>query len=91
MKNNKNIGTSLGPLNTNVDKDLGFSVDKQEARDFKDEIEFGWYVTKKALVVFGTNLTSTVGNGRLTKQVSEMIKLPSYQRGVVIGLLLSDG
>jgi len=46
---------------------------------------------KKALVVFGTNLTSTVCNGRLTKQVSEMIKLPSYQRGVVIGLLLSDG
>jgi hypothetical protein len=93
MKNNKNIGTS--PLNTNVDKDLAFSV---EARDFKDEIEFGYYIAgfsdaseKKALVVFGTNLTSTVGNGRLTKQVSEMIKLPSYQRGVVIGLLLSDG
>jgi hypothetical protein len=39
MKNNKNIGTS--PLNTNVDKDLAFSV---EARDFKDEIEFGYYI-----------------------------------------------
>jgi LAGLIDADG DNA endonuclease family/LAGLIDADG endonuclease len=56
-----------------------------------------WWVTgfsdaseKKALVVFGTNLQSTVGE-KFTRKELAMIKLPSYQRGVVIGLLLSDG
>lgn len=43
------------------------------------------------LVVWGTNLTYTVGIVRFTKQVSLLIKLPSYQRSVIIGLLLSDG
>ena len=32
--------------------------------------------SKKALVVWGTNLESTVGSGRFTKQVSNVIKLP---------------
>lgn len=44
-----------------------------------------------ALVIWGTNLSSTVGYGRFTKIVSNMIKLPPYQHSVVIGLLLSDG
>ena len=43
------------------------------------------------LVVWGTNLTSLVGCGRLTKLESNMIKLPNYQNSVIIGLLLSDG
>jgi hypothetical protein len=33
----------------------------------------------------------TVGAGRFTKQVSDMIKLPLYQYSVIVGLLLSDG
>lgn len=45
----------------------------------------------RALVVWGRNLASNVGTGRFTKQVSSMIKLPSYQHDIVIGLLLSDG
>lgn len=44
-----------------------------------------------SLVVWGTNLTSSVGLGRFTKQESNMIKLAPYQKGVIIGLLLSDG
>ena len=44
-----------------------------------------------SLVVWGTNLTSQVGKGKFTKQVSGMIKLPPYQKSIVIGLLLSDG
>lgn len=44
-----------------------------------------------SLVVWGTNLTSQVGTGRFIKQVSNMIALPSYQKSVIIGLLLSDG
>ena len=44
-----------------------------------------------SLEVWGTNLTSSVGNGRITKQESGMIKLANYQKSVIIGLLLSDG
>ena len=44
-----------------------------------------------SLVVWGQNLTSTVGTGRFTKQVSEMIKLPPHQYSVIVGLILSDG
>lgn len=45
----------------------------------------------KALVVWGTILGSSVGYGRLTKQVRYMIVLPPYQYSVLVGLLLSDG
>lgn len=44
-----------------------------------------------SLVIWGTNLSSSVGIGRITKQESNMIKLPSYQKSVIVGLLLSDG
>jgi hypothetical protein len=47
--------------------------------------------TNTRIVVFGTNLVSSVGNGRFNKQVSDMIELAPYQYSVVIGLLLSDG
>jgi hypothetical protein len=43
------------------------------------------------LVVWGANLPSLVGTGRLTKKVRDLIKLPTFQYSVVIGLLLSDG
>nr|YP_010130252.1 LAGLIDADG endonuclease [Clavaria fumosa]QPZ51153.1 LAGLIDADG endonuclease [Clavaria fumosa] len=43
------------------------------------------------LVKWGTNLTSTVGQGRFTKQVFSMIQLPPNIESVIIGLLLSDG
>jgi hypothetical protein len=46
--------------------------------------------TNTSLVILGTNLTSQVGTGRFTKQVSEMIKLPPYQNSVIVGLILSD-
>jgi len=44
-----------------------------------------------SLVVWGTNLTSTVGIGRFTKQVRDMIQLPADQKSVIVGLILSDG
>lgn len=44
-----------------------------------------------AIVVWGTNLLSMVGIGRITKQESNMIQLPSYPYSVVIGLLFSYG
>nr|YP_010608757.1 hypothetical protein PNX16_mgp014 [Drechslerella dactyloides]WAN89837.1 hypothetical protein [Drechslerella dactyloides] len=44
-----------------------------------------------SLVVWGINLTSSEGNGRISKQESNMVKLPYYQKNVIIGLLLSDG
>jgi len=47
--------------------------------------------TNLSLVIWGTNLTSTVGTGRFKKQVLNMIILAPYQYNVIIGLLLSDG
>ena len=44
-----------------------------------------------SLVVWGTNLTSTVGIGRSTEQVKDMIKLPLHQYSIIVGLLLSEG
>jgi len=43
-----------------------------------------------SLVLWGTNLTSQIGTGRFTKQVSEMFKLPPYQESVIVGLIISD-
>jgi hypothetical protein len=36
-------------------------------------------------------LSSTVGEGRFTKIVKNMIVLPPYQKSVIVGILLSDG
>lgn len=47
--------------------------------------------TNTSLVLWGSNLTSQVGTGRFTKQISNMIQLPPHQKSVIIGLLLSDG
>ena len=47
--------------------------------------------TNLSLVIWGTNLVSSIGSGRLSKQQREMIKLTPYLLGVVVGLLLSDG
>jgi len=44
----------------------------------------------KSLIVWGQNLPSTVGE-KFTRKELEMVKLPSYQYSVVIGLILSDG
>jgi hypothetical protein len=43
-----------------------------------------------ALVPWGDHLPSTVGNKRISKQERAMVRLPSFQYGVIIGLLLSD-
>ena len=43
------------------------------------------------IVVWGQNLSSSVGLGRFTKQVSNMIQIPAYQQSVITGLMLSDG
>lgn len=45
----------------------------------------------RALVVYGTNLGSSVGKNRFTKSLSSMYVLHPYQMSVAIGLLLSDG
>ena len=62
----------------------------------KNRVKYSSFSTKRdknnlSLVVWGSNLTSSVGIGRHTKQVRDMIKLPSYKMSVIVGLLLSDG
>lgn len=55
-----------------------------------------WFITgfteasTKSIVVFGTNLTSTVGIKFSLTQLA-MVRLAPYQYNVIIGLLLSDG
>jgi len=46
---------------------------------------------KLALVLWGSNLGSTVGSGKFTKIERGMIVLPWYQKSICVGLLLSDG
>ena len=52
-----------------------------------------WFVTglsdgsKKALVIWGTNFSSSVGYERFSKQVSNMIVLAPYQYSIIIGLV----
>ena len=48
-------------------------------------------VSCNGLVVWGQNLPSGVGLGRLNKHISNTIKLPHFQKSVIIGLILSDG
>jgi len=56
-----------------------------------NELFYIYYISSTTLVVWGSNLTSNVNYPRFTKQVSNIIILPSYQKGVIVGLLLSDG
>lgn len=44
-----------------------------------------------SLVVYGSNLSSNVGYPRYNKLISSQINLPPHLKGVVIGLILSDG
>lgn len=43
------------------------------------------------LVLWGSNLGSMEGSGRLTKTERNMIKLAPFQYSVIVGVLLSDG
>jgi hypothetical protein len=43
------------------------------------------------LVPFGYNLKSTVGYPQYTILVQQMVALPNFIKGVVVGILLSDG
>lgn len=48
-------------------------------------------LNSNSLVIYGSNLSSNVGYPRFNKLTSSLIFLPPYIKGVVIGLLLSDG
>jgi len=48
-------------------------------------------VPSSALVLWGSNLESGIGNGRINNLLRNMYNLPYYQASVIVGLLLSDG
>jgi hypothetical protein len=50
----------------------------------------GFCDASKKLVVFGTNLQSTVGE-KFTRKELAMVRLAPYYTGVIVGLILSDG
>jgi CRISPR/Cas system CSM-associated protein Csm4 (group 5 of RAMP superfamily) len=74
----KYIKTNRNNINLFLAKSINFSYFN------KPEIEY-------KLVIWGINLTSTVGYGRFTKQIRNMITLPYFQQSILIGILLSDG
>lgn len=60
----------------------------------KPEVNKNPYPTdlpESRIVVWGQNISSSVGLGRFTTQVSNMIEIPAYQQSVITGLMLSDG
>jgi len=77
-----------------VSRREGFNYLKQTIKQQEKVRRYSTYAVKPNntdLVVWGSNLSSTVGTGRNTKIVKNMIVLPSYQKSVLVGLLLSDG
>jgi hypothetical protein len=87
----------FGKINKNTIK-RDFSTEKQSNEESELRSKLGPYLagppsTRKnlSLVVWGSNLLSTVGEGKLTKSQREMIKLPLYHYSVVVGIMLSDG
>jgi hypothetical protein len=57
----------------------------------KGKFIFSSFLPRRPPEEGGLNLPSTVGCGKLTKIVRNMIELPPYQQNVIVGLLLSDG
>jgi hypothetical protein len=50
-----------------------------------------WFAkTCTDLLIWGKYLSSHVGCGKFSRQVTEMIVLPLFQYSVIVGLLLSD-
>jgi len=98
---NNNTNNQLGSLNNqNSLNSLRFKpyLVKRKFSTSTDSIMNPSYVTgfidasekKKPLVVFGTNLQSTVGE-KFTRKELTMVKLPPYLESEIVGLLLSDG
>lgn len=55
-----------------------------------DSASAAYSFSQKSLVVWGTNLTSTVGL-KFTRGQLAMVNLVFYTRDIIVGLLLSDG
>ena len=80
--------------------DIGVHGERNPSDSCRDDLLSGSPVTntlvkkgyheRLAYRCFGAPL-HTAKSGRLTKIVRNMIELPSYQKSVIVGLLLSDG
>jgi hypothetical protein len=72
----------------------GFNSFMRVLKQQQEVKNYSTYIAKSNntdLVVWGSNLSSTVGTGRNTKIIKNMIALPPYEKSVVVGILLSDG
>ena len=49
------------------------------------------YTNCTSLVLYGSNLGSTINIGRLPRNVQKIVSLPSQLYSIVVGILLSDG
>jgi hypothetical protein len=83
------------PLPLSLDQIILFSILPVSVQSVKSLSLDPDYVTgfcdaSKKLVVFGTNLQSTVGEKFTRKELATVILAP-YYTGVIVGLILSDG
>lgn len=97
------LGFILAPQVTNFNSSLGIrfyntatlnyvnnsiKISKQKSRANWNYLEPNTEIT--SLVVYGTNLSSTVNYPKYTMFVKKMINIPSQHYSIFIGLLLSD-
>ena len=71
-----------------------FYLTQQREMNAMNKKHYSTYAVKPKnteIVVWGSNLSSTAGTGRLTNIVKNMIAIPPYQKSVIVGILLSDG
>lgn len=90
VENNYDSSADIHPWDVTGLTDAKFISIKQFSTK-NNHLSLAEATSSKAMVVWWTNLSSSVGKGRFTKQISGMIKIPPYQLSVIIGLLLSDG
>jgi hypothetical protein len=96
-KNNNNLPNGQVRKKYNISLKLSASsltekVNPFYVTGFCDKTKIGTNTQNQTqkLVVFGTNLQSSVGE-KFTRKELAMVRLAPYSRDVIVGLILSDG
>lgn len=99
MNNNKFFPWLIGFLDASFNKSKKYKNLRQKSTKITLKSQNFKLVNKnplfknntKDIIVWGTNLTSSIGKPQFTKIISKTIELPHFQFSVLIGLILSDG
>jgi hypothetical protein len=66
---------------------LNFRKDNKESKENKNNVDNNC----TELVIWGSNLGSSINKTKFTPEIKNIIKFSLYHRSVIIGLILSDG